>query len=170
MGMRTLGLVLSVALAVIGYSNSFAAELLIGRLPDISGTPFPITVSVELNSPTRWIRIDAEANIHGYDYPVWSCAGAQFHVTASCVINGVQIPWESHFYTLNYYGECIEMYRWSNALVDLRNPGPFTITIYGENELGGSKVAAYYWSIWTSDGPSVPVEYTNWGAIKSLFE
>ncbi|MFH1312335.1 MAG: FlgD immunoglobulin-like domain containing protein [Candidatus Eisenbacteria bacterium] len=144
---------LAVLLGSVVLVRLCSADELIGTLPDIGGTPPPISQGDSLESPTRFIRFssDRTPNIHGYDYPVSSCEGHVFHVTADCRINGVSIsPWR-HYYTLNYAGQCVEVYSWKGMVVDLGQPGAFTIDLAGDNSLGIGVVAMYDWEIWSVD-------------------
>jgi len=144
---RRLAILLPVLLFLA--ASSPGAQVLIGSLPDIHGTPPPISSSAVFDSPTRWIRIDSAATIHGYDYPVTDCAGHEFHVTAGCIVDGSPVGWAANYETLNACGQCIEVYSWGDVVVDLGGPRQFTLEIGADNELGLGVVAFSHWQIWS---------------------
>jgi hypothetical protein len=132
------------------------ADTLIGSLPNISGPP-PQYTSATFVSPVRFVRLHQWAQVHGYDYSHQGCAGQQYHITAQCLVNGVNIPWSGHDYTVNGYGECVEVYGWSNMIIDLGQPGAFQIEVIGGNSLGVGRVADLFFSVYADSAANSAV-------------
>jgi O-glycosyl hydrolase len=65
------------------------------------------------------------------------------------LVNGNVVPFSSSNYRTNPNGECALVYWWSDVVVDLGQPGAFTIELTADNTVHTGDVACNDWQLWT---------------------
>jgi hypothetical protein len=147
---------------LILFGQDARADLL-GETPHVYGVP-PQHSSFQFYSPTPQIRFHRHALVPGpivYGYDVFDttgCHGQQYHVTASCRVNGVLIPWSERYYYDHPNGGCVEIFSWHDVVVDLGQPGPVTVELDAGNSVGLGEVGITPWSTWTVGEVPPPFE------------
>lgn len=83
--------------------------------------------------------------------------GVEFHVVASCTINGQSGPYADHYY---WYGltHCFEVSSWHEVVVALGKPGYLEIEVRGDNELDIGLINHWGWEVWSVGDPPEPYE------------
>jgi len=161
---------MSMLLLAIGIlllrSPSTRADQLIGSMSGVAVTPPPVQTSDVFFSPTPqfsiWISDPNETApcIFGHDFAD-SVPCEEHHVVASCLVNGVGVPyaWHAEGWTWGS-GWCHEVYSWRGVVVDLGAPGYFIIDRLANNSLGTGvgKVGISPWQIWTVGEVPPPFE------------
>lgn len=153
---HALRLLAAVAISVLALLQAATATAFsyehIGTVTTVLGQGPPLVLTETFESPTRYVLISSggrgSPRIHGHDFPDTTCAGHEFHIVASCVINGTEIPYSDYLYRLDGNGQCIEEYRWTDVVVDLGQPGSLAVVLTAGNTIGAGNVSILDWSFY----------------------
>ena len=107
----------------------------------------------------------------GYDaWDTTGCHGQQWHVLASCTVNGTAVAPASHYYFEHQPdGACLEIYGWHDVVVDLGQPGPVDIALRADNSRHVGGVGIHPWQVWTVGDPPPDFEIVSATFDKSVY-